>query len=259
MSYNKKSVLEDNIKALETMFSLERRSKLNPKLVASDLELERLRKYKGFGGLKCILNLCDKPEDIQYWTKSEEDLFKPTMRLRQTIIRNSETINEAKKLLTSLENSVLTSFYTDEELCSQISASILGQLQVRGAQAVTVLDPAYGMGAFSLPYADKVNKVYGVEKDILAAKIAKWSSSGNSIVLNQSYENFDKDNTLKCDLVTTNIPFGDVRVFDESYHKTKKQDPIRYESTNAIHNYYFVKSLDKVKEGGVHSSIKCNA
>ena len=57
----------------------------------------------------------------------------------------------------------------------------------------------------------------------------------------------------KYDLIASNIPFGDFMVYDRAYNKG--QDVIKKESTRAIHNYFFIKGLDSIREGGVLAFI----
>ena len=74
MSYNKKAVLAANTAAIGLLLRLEKEQR-----TATEEEQKVLRSYQGFGGLKCILNRTDQPEDICYWAKSEQDLFAPTI------------------------------------------------------------------------------------------------------------------------------------------------------------------------------------
>ncbi|WP_346749224.1 DUF2958 domain-containing protein, partial [Prevotella jejuni] len=96
-----------------------------------------------------------------------------------------------------------------------------------------------------------------MEKDLLTARISQALhpyGKGNIFVRNEPFEAIgeleDKD---KYDLVTSNIPFGDFMVYDREYSKGK--DTLKRESTRAIHNYFFVKGLDCIKEGGLLAFI----
>jgi len=75
MVFNKRGALQDNIIALQTAFTLE--SEARP---ASQQEMEQLRRYHGFGGLKFILNAANKPEDIATWPKSDRSYFTLTSK-----------------------------------------------------------------------------------------------------------------------------------------------------------------------------------
>ena len=109
---------------------------------AAEAEKSTLRNCQGFGGLKCVLNRTDNPDDIRYWGKSEQNLFEPTQQLKQMIRREAVDANIAKRYWESIKASVLTSFYTDTRIVSAISDALAStNLQVRRC-----LDPSMGMG-----------------------------------------------------------------------------------------------------------------
>ncbi|WP_439644235.1 N-6 DNA methylase [Bacteroides propionicifaciens] len=148
---------------------------------------------------------------------------------------------------------MLTSFYTD----TRIVAAISDALTFVDVPIRRCLDPSAGMGAFAETFAKKASTVDAMEKDLLTARISQALhpyGQGNIFVRQDSFEAIgeleDKD---KYDLVTSNIPFGDFMVYDREYSKGK--DILRRESTRAIHNYFFVKGLDTLKEGGLLAFI----
>ena len=67
MAYNKKEVLQANTEAIRVVLRLEKERR-----EATEAEKSILRNYQGFGGLKCVLNRTDNPDDIRYWSKSEQ-------------------------------------------------------------------------------------------------------------------------------------------------------------------------------------------
>ena len=73
MAYNKKAVLEGNTEAIRVILRLEKERR-----EATEAEKVLLRGYQGFGGLKCVLNRCDNPDDLRYWSASEQNLFAPS-------------------------------------------------------------------------------------------------------------------------------------------------------------------------------------
>lgn len=248
MAYNKKSVLETNTEAIRVVLRLEKERR-----EATEAEKSILRNYQGFGGLKCVLNRTDNPNDIRYWSKSEQNLFEPTQQLKQMIYREAVDANTAKRYWESIKASVLTSFYTD----TRIVAAISDALTATNVQIRRCLDPSSGMGAFTETFAKKAGTVDAMEKDLLTARISQAIhpyGQGNIIVRQAPFEAIgeleDKD---KYDLVTSNIPFGDFMVYDRDYSKGK--DILKRESTRAIHNYFFVKGLDCIKEGGLLAFI----
>ena len=105
MAYNKKAVLEGNTEAIRVVLRLEKERR-----EATEAEKVLLRGYQGFGGLKCVLNRCDNPDDLRYWSASEQNLFAPTQRLKQMIYRDAVDANTAKRYWESIKASVLTSF-----------------------------------------------------------------------------------------------------------------------------------------------------
>src|SRR3712207_5399734 len=161
--------------------------------------------------------------------------------------------NTAKRYWESIKASVLTSFYTD----TRIVAAIADALTSVDVPIRRCLDPSAGMGAFAETFATKASTVDAMEKDLLTARISQALhpyGQGNIFVRQDPFEAIgeleDKD---KYDLVTSNIPFGDFMVYDREYSKGK--DILRRESTRAIHNYFFVKGLDTLKEGGLLAFI----
>ena len=69
MAYNKKEVLQANTEAIRVVLRLEKRTPRSHRLLRKSI----LRNYLGFGGLKCVLNRTDNPDDIRYWSKSETE------------------------------------------------------------------------------------------------------------------------------------------------------------------------------------------
>ncbi|MBS5898824.1 MAG: DUF2958 domain-containing protein, partial [Prevotella histicola] len=248
MAYNKKEVLQANTEAIRVVLRLEKERR-----EATEAEKSILRNYQGFGGLKCVLNRTDNPDDIRYWSKSEQNLFEPTQQLKQIIYREALDANTAKRYWESIKASVLTSFYTDTRIVSAISDALAStNLQIRRC-----LDPSMGMGAFAETFAKQAGVVDAMEKDLLTARISQALhpyGKGNIFVQNEPFEAIGElENKDKYDLVTSNIPFGDFMVYDREYSKGK--DTLKRESTRAIHNYFFVKGLDCIKEGGLLAFI----
>ena len=248
MAYNKKNVLEANTEAIRVVLRLEKERR-----EATEAEKNILHNYQGFGGLKCVLNRCDSPDDLRYWSQSEQQLFEPTQRLKQMIYRDAVDANTAKRYWESIKASVLTSFYTDTRIVAAISDALTSvDVPIRRC-----LDPSAGMGAFAETFARQAGIVDAMEKDLLTARISQALhpyGKGNIFVRNEPFEAIgeieDKD---KYDLITSNIPFGDFMVYDREYSRGK--DTLKRESTRAIQNYFFVKGLDCIKEGGLLAFI----
>lgn len=248
MAYNKKAVLEGNTEAIRVILRLEKERR-----EATEAEKVLLRGYQGFGGLKCVLNRCDNPNDLRYWSASEQNLFAPTQRLKQMIYRDAVDASTAKRYWESIKASVLTSFYTDTRIVSAIAEA----LSAADVQVRRCLDPSAGMGAFTETFAKSAGMVDAMEKDLLTARITQALhpyGKDNIFVRQEPFEAIGElEEKDKYDLITSNIPFGDFMVYDRSY--SKGENILKRESTRTIHNYFFVKGLDTIKEGGLLAFI----
>ncbi len=245
MAFNRKQKLRDNIEAIRTAFLLDREQR-----TATQKERMILQKYCGFGGLKCILNPAKELTDAVHWAKSDLELFAPTVELHRLIRENSRDDMEYKRFVDSLKASVLTAFYTPKE----ITDTIADVLHEHGIHPDRVLEPSAGVGAFvdavlkNKPDAD----VMAFEKDLMTGKILKHLYPDQKIRV-QGFEKIEKPFTDYFDLAISNIPFGDVAVFDPEF--TGSRDTARRTASKAIHNYFFLKSLDAVREGGIVAFI----
>ena len=248
MAYNKKAVLEGNTEAIRVILRLEKERR-----EATEAEKVLLRGYQGFGGLKCVLNRCDNPDDLRYWSASEQNLFAPTQRLKQMIYRDAVDASTAKRYWESIKASVLTSFYTDTRIVSAIAEA----LSAADVQVRRCLDPSAGMGAFTETFAKSAGMVDAMEKDLLTARITQALhpyGKDNIFVRQEPFEAIGElEEKDKYDLITSNIPFGDFMVYDRSY--SKGENILKRESTRTIHNYFFVKGMDTIKEGGLLAFI----
>ena len=248
MPYNKKAVLAANTQAIHIILRLEKEQRL-----ATEEERIILGAYQGFGGLKCVLNRTEQPEDIRYWAKSEQELFKPTCALKQLIYREAPDALIAKRYWESIKASVLTSFYTDTRIVSAIATA----LAETGVEFHSCLDPSSGIGAFADTFAPYARRVDALEKDLLTARIAQALHPLGESKVTVHQAPFESLGELaeadRYDLITSNIPFGDFMVYDRTYSKGK--DSIKREATRTIHNYFFIKGLDSLREGGVLAFI----
>lgn len=245
MAFNRKQRLRDNIEAIRTAFILDRERR-----TATAEEQAILRKYCGFGGLKCILNPAKELTDAVHWAKSDLELFTPTVELHRLVRENSKDDTEYKRYVDAMKQSVLTAFYTPPE----ITGTIAEALHEHGIRPDRVLEPSAGVGAFvdavleNKPDAD----IMAFEKDLMTGKILGHLHPDQKVRV-QGFEKIEKPFTDYFDLAISNIPFGDVAVFDPEF--TGSQDPARRSAPKAIHNYFFLKSLDAVREGGIVAFI----
>ena len=245
MAFNRKQKLRDNIEAIRTAFVLDREQR-----AATAEERAILRKYCGFGGLKCILNPARELTDAVHWAKSDLELFAPTVELHRLIRENSRDDMAYKRFVDSLKASVLTAFYTPKEITGTI-ADVLADYSVRPSR---VLEPSAGVGAFvdavlrHSPDAD----VMAFEKDLLTGTILRQLHPDKKMRID-GFEKIEKPFNDYFDLAVSNIPFGDIAVFDPEFQKSESFG--RRSAQKAIHNYFFLKGLDTVRDGGIVAFI----
>ena len=245
MAFNRKQRLRDNIEAIRTAFVLDREQR-----TPTARERLLLERYCGFGGLKCILNPARELTDAVHWAKSDLELFAPTVELHKLLRENTKDDTEYKRYMDAMKQSVLTAFYTPPE----ITGTIADVLHEHGIRPDRVLEPSAGVGAFvdsvleNRPDAD----IMAFEKDLMTGKILNHLHPGQKVRV-QGFEKIEKPFMNHFDLAISNIPFGDVAVFDPDFSGSK--DPARHSAARTIHNYFFLKSLDAVREGGIVAFI----
>lgn len=244
MAYNRKQRLNDNIKAIKTAFILDREQR-----TPTARERLLLERYCGFGGLKCILNPARELADAVHWAKSDLELFAPTVELHRLIRENSKNESGYKQLMDSLKQSVLTAFYTP----SAVTEALTDVLKEHQIIPEKVLEPSAGIGAFVDSVLDNNPKadIMAFEKDLLTGKILRHLHPEQKVRI-EGFEKIEKPFNDYFDLAISNIPFGDVAVFDPSYTAMKG---MRALVTRRIHNYFFVKALDTVRDGGLVAFI----
>ena len=217
---------------------------------ATPEEREVLSRYCGFGGLKFILNPADNLMDAVHWTKSDRELFPMTAELHRLVRDNSADEREYKRYMDSLKSSVLTAFYTPPEIVSAIA----GTLHEQGITPDRLLDPSAGQGVFISAFgADAPGaEVMAFDKDLLTGKILSHLYPEHKVRA-EGFERIEKPFMGTFDVVASNIPFGDVAVFDPEY--TGVADNARRTAAKSIHNYFFLKGLDAAREGGIVAFI----
>jgi len=206
----------DNIDAIKTLKRLERENR-----EPNGTERFVLSKYVGWGGLSNAFNERDSKWNDEY------------VELRELL--TDQEYYQAKE-------STLNAFYTTRDLCTAV-IDIVSSLGFTGGR---ILEPSMGIGNFysSMPSSMKNNsKMYGVELDSISGRIARQLHPDVEIQI-KGYEDTDySDNSF--DLIIGNVPFGNYGVYDRRYkdHNFK------------IHDYFFAKSLDKVRTGGLIAFI----
>ncbi|WP_280120102.1 helicase-related protein [Sangeribacter muris] len=248
MAYNRLQTMRDNINAIRLALRLD----VEHRNAENALEREILRRYAGFGGLKCILNDANDLTDAAKWSKSDIELFAPTIELRRLIHDYSKNDKEFAAYMDSLKTSVLTAFYTPPPVIDALADS----LRERGVKIERFLEPSAGQGAFIDSFLKNENypgaETLAFEKDLLTGKILAALHPSISTEI-KGFEKIDPDFEGYFDVAASNIPFGDFAVADPRYATSRE---IAYrQSTKTIHNYFFLKSLDSVHEGGIVAFI----
>ena len=241
MAFNKKQRLRENIEAIRTAFTLEKEQR-----TPTARERALLERYCGFGGLKCILNPARELTDAVHWAKSDLELFAPTVELHRLIRENSRDETEYRRYVDSLKASVLTAFYTPQAI-ADIIADVLHDRKVRPK---LVLEPSAGMGAFISPVLSNnpQAEVMAFEKDLLTGKMLGHLYPQQKI-RTEGFEKIEKPFLNHFDLAISNIPFGDFGVFDAEFSRSASFG--RRSAQKAIHDYFFLKGLDAVRDGGI--------
>lgn len=245
MSYNKKSHLRKNIDAIKLSFLLDKQRRR-----ATPGEAAILSEYSGFGGIKAILNPIETPEDINKWPKSETELFPMIEELHEVLRENSGSPEEYKQYVNSLKTSILSAFYTPQTVVDVLVNSI----KDIGLNPLRVLEPSAGSGAFisSLEKTMPESHIIGFEKDLITGKILSHLHPDQRIRI-EGYEKMEERYLNHFDVIASNIPFGDVAVFDPLF--TNHKNPSVRQSTRAVHNFFFTKSVMAAREGGIIAFI----
>ena len=244
MAFNRKQKLRDNIEAVRTAFTLDRERR-----TPTERERALLERYCGFGGLKCILNPAKELADAVHWAKSDLELFAPTVELHRIIRENSRDETEYKRYVDSLKASVLTAFYTPQA----ITDTIVDVLHDKKVRPKLVLEPSAGMGAFIAPVLsdNPQAEVMAFEKDLLTGKMLGHLYPQQKI-RTEGFEKIEKPFLNRFDLAISNIPFGDIAVFDPEYTNGSVFKKI---AARKVHTYFFLKGLDTVRDGGIVAFI----
>lgn len=244
MAFNRKQKLRDNIEAVRTAFTLDRERR-----TPTERERALLERYCGFGGLKCILNPAKELADAVHWAKSDLELFAPTVELHRIIRENSRDETEYKRYVDSLKASVLTAFYTPQA----ITDTIVDVLHDKKVRPKLVLEPSAGMGAFIAPVLsdNPQAEVMAFEKDLLTGKMLGHLYPQQKI-RTEGFEKIEKPFLNRFDLAVSNIPFGDIAVFDPEYTNGSVFKKI---AARKVHTYFFLKGLDAVRDGGIVAFI----
>ena len=198
-----------------------------------------------------VLKLCE--DENRYATQEEQEILSQYIGwggMPEAFEENNNSWKseylELKSLLTDEEYkqaraSTLTAFYTPPV----VIRSIYKALDNMGLKDGNILEPSCGVGNFlgMLPQTLEKCKMYGIELDSVTGRIAQQLYQKSNIAVN-GYERVELPDSF-FDVAVGNVPFGDFKVIDRRYDKNKFQ----------IHDYFFAKTLDKVRPGGIIAFI----
>lgn len=237
MSYNKLKSLVANVEAIATAMKI----RIDDRQ-ATDEEKEVLSRYSGFGGIKDVLSIGTEHT-------VSNDVAEHIHRL-QDLIEAYPYYDDAMRqaVIESIKSSVLTAFYTPKFLIDAVARQIHATFKDNGLQMRTFLEPSAGIGGF-LPVAMPGTRSYAFEKDCLTGLIlsllhdkATTVTAGFETIADQHLEHGSFD------VIASNIPFGNFRVFDAEMWK---KGGMYEQSAKTIHNYFFVKAMELLNEGGL--------
>lgn len=205
----------NNVEAIRVLKKCEEENRF-----ATPQEQEILSKYVGWGGLPQAFDEKDSSWSNEY-----------------SILKN--LLDE--KEYSQARESTLTAFYTPPV----VIRSMYKALENMGLKTGNILEPSCGVGNFigMLPDSLENCKLYGVELDSISGRIARQLYQKSTVSV-QGYEDTNLPNSF-FDVAVGNVPFGDFKVLDKKYDKHKF----------LIHDYFFAKTLDKVRPGGVIAFI----
>ena len=208
--------LNNNFEAISMLNRIERGER--------DLDInaqEVLSKYVGWGGLA--------------------DVFDESKEGQWEVARSFLKGNLSPSEYEAARESTLTAFYTPKTVIDSVYKTLAGM----GFKSGNILEPSMGVGNFigNLPDEMSKSKFYGVELDSVSGRIGKLLYPESDIQIKGFEETSFSNNFF--DAVIGNVPFGEYKVNDREYNK----------NNFLIHDYFFAKSIDKVRNGGVIAFI----
>ena len=221
-----KSKFKANIEAIKTLQKIEAENRY-----ATPEEQSVLAGYVGWGGIPQAFTTDRAADNIG---GNLGDAAPTGWEDEQQELRQLLSDDEYK----AARASTLTSFYTPPE----VTDGVFQALRQFGFEGGNILEPSMGVGNFFAKMPDDIrdgSMLYGVELDSISGRIAQLLNPEDRIQIT----GFEKTrfNNNSFDVVIGNVPFGDYRVSDKAYDKLGFK----------IHDYFAVKSIDKVKPGGV--------
>ena len=208
--------LNNNLEAISMLNRIKRGER--------DLDInaqEVLSKYVGWGGLA--------------------DVFDESKEGQWEVARSFLKENLSPSEYEAARESTLTAFYTPKTVIDSVYKTLAGM----GFKSGNILEPSMGVGNFigNLPDEMSKSKFYGVELDSVSGRIGKLLYPESEVQIKGFEETTFSNNFF--DAIIGNVPFGEYKVNDREYNK----------NNFLIHDYFFAKSIDKVRNGGVIAFI----
>ncbi len=248
MGYNSQHKLRDNIAAIRIALEWRQGQLLLPE------QVETLKRYSGFGGLKAVLFPNGPKEEWVKLNASREDLtLHPQITELHQLLQKHLNDAEYKQVIDSIRNSILTAFYTPQI----VPRTLFNVLKEQGVEPRSMYEPSSGAGVFITEAAAvlaSIQNITATEKDMLTGRVLTALVSSVPIPVSvqvNGFENISNYDNGNYDLIVSNIPFGSFSVFDEAISDEALK--------SKIHNYFFAKGLDKIKDGGLLAYITTDA
>jgi len=239
--------LRDNLDALRIALELK------PGERPDAAGLAALQKYAGFGGIKQVLLGDGSREEWQRQGAKEADMrYYDGIIAFHAMLRSRLSEREYKQAVDDVKHSVLSAFYTPEMIPQVLYAA----LKEQGLSPKRLYEPSAGAGVF-ITEAVRVfdlDKIAAVEKDLLTGKVLSAICASLNLPAQVQVTGLEEavtNDNGQYDLIASNIPFGNYSVYDPD-HKGAGL-------SSRIHNYFFVKGLDKIANGGILAYLTTDA
>jgi len=237
MAFNSAQKLRNNIDAIRLALEWDGKQPF------TESQTELLASYAGFGGLKAVLfadNSVDEWRNMKI-SGVDQRLY-PLVKDLHRLLEEKLSEKQFKEAVYAMRQSTLTAFYTPPFVPQALYAA----LREQNIFPAHLYEPSAGAGVFiteAYKAFPEIN-VTAVEKDLLTGKILTALLDGtDAIVQIKGFEETPATEKGQSSMVVSNIPFGNITVFDPAYQGSR--------TTEKIHNYFFAKGLDKLADGGL--------
>ncbi len=246
MAFNSSKKLSGNIDALRIALSGQENYTAG--------EIEILKSYAGFGGLKAVLFGGGPVEDWAQQNASANDLrLHPLFVQLHQLLLEKLSAEDYRSANNAMKSSIQTAFYTPD----LVPGALYAAMKEQGILPQRLYEPSSGAGIFiteAVKAFPDLQEINAVEKDVLTGKVLMalaLTLPVNSMVQVRGFEETSPEEKGKYDFITSNIPYGNFHVFDPAYQGSA--------ITAKIHDYFFAKGLDKLGDGGLLAYLVTDA